>query len=78
MVKEASEGDDVDGPMLLLWFLLLFLTNLLLPTPHDRPGMATGLAVCGFGGGAMIGGPMFVKLMKVRRLLSLNDRNACW
>jgi len=27
--------------------------------------MATGLAVMGFGGGAMIGGPMFVKLMKL-------------
>jgi MFS family permease len=30
----------------------------------DRPGMATGLAIMGFGGGAMIGGPLAVQLMK--------------
>src|SRR5436190_1998785 len=30
----------------------------------DRPGMATGLAIMGFGGGAMIGGPLAVRLMK--------------
>lgn len=30
----------------------------------DRPGMATGLAIMGFGGGAMIGGPLAVGLMK--------------
>lgn len=29
----------------------------------DRPGMATGLAVMGFGGGAMIGSPLAVTLM---------------
>jgi MFS family permease len=29
----------------------------------DRPGMATGLAIMGFGGGAMIGGPLAVALM---------------
>ena len=29
----------------------------------DRPGMATGLAIMGFGGGAMIGGPLGVFLM---------------
>jgi MFS family permease len=29
----------------------------------DRPGMATGLAIMGFGGGAMIGGPLAVDLM---------------
>jgi MFS family permease len=29
----------------------------------DRPGMATGLAIMGFGGGAMIGGPLAVVLM---------------
>jgi MFS family permease len=29
----------------------------------DRPGMATGLAIMGFGGGAMIGGPLGVALM---------------
>jgi MFS family permease len=31
----------------------------------DRPGMATGLAIMGFGGGAMIGSPLAVELMKV-------------
>ncbi|MBC3786460.1 OFA family MFS transporter [Spirosoma utsteinense] len=30
----------------------------------DRPGMATGLAIMGFGGGAMIGSPLAVALMK--------------
>jgi MFS family permease len=30
----------------------------------DRPGMATGMAIMGFGGGAMIGGPLAVMLMK--------------
>ncbi len=30
----------------------------------DRPGMATGLAIMGFGGGAMIGSPLAVTLMK--------------
>jgi MFS family permease len=29
----------------------------------DRPGMATGMAIMGFGGGAMIGGPLGVALM---------------
>ena len=29
----------------------------------DRPGMATGLAIMGFGGGAMIGSPLAVELM---------------
>jgi MFS family permease len=29
----------------------------------DRPGMATGMAIMGFGGGAMIGSPLAVKLM---------------
>jgi MFS family permease len=29
----------------------------------DRPGMATGLAIMGFGGGAMIGSPLAVMLM---------------
>jgi MFS family permease len=29
----------------------------------DRPGMATGLAIMGFGGGAMIGAPLSVALM---------------
>jgi MFS family permease len=30
----------------------------------DRPGMATGMAIMGFGGGAMIGSPLAVGLMK--------------
>jgi len=30
----------------------------------DRPGMATGLAIMGFGGGAMIGSPLATDLMK--------------
>jgi MFS family permease len=30
----------------------------------DRPGMATGMAIMGFGSGAMIGGPLAVELMK--------------
>jgi MFS family permease len=30
----------------------------------DRPGMATGLAIMGFGGGAMIGSPLAVALME--------------
>ena len=30
----------------------------------DRPGMATGMAIMGFGGGAFIGAPMGVKLME--------------
>ncbi len=29
----------------------------------DRPGMATGMAIMGFGGGAMIGAPLAVRLM---------------
>ncbi len=29
----------------------------------DRPGMATGIAIMGFGGGAMIGSPLAVELM---------------
>ena len=29
----------------------------------DRPGMATGLAIMGFGGGAMIGSPLAVSLL---------------
>ncbi len=30
----------------------------------DRPGLATGIAMVGFGGGAMIGSPLAVKLME--------------
>lgn len=29
----------------------------------DRPGLATGMAICGFGGGAMIGSPLSVMLL---------------
>jgi MFS family permease len=31
----------------------------------ERPGMATGMAIMGFGGGAMIGGPLAVRLMSL-------------
>lgn len=31
----------------------------------DRPGMATGMAIMGFGGGAMIGAPLAVGLMNI-------------
>jgi MFS family permease len=31
----------------------------------DRPGMATGIAIMGFGGGAMIGSPLAVELMNI-------------
>ena len=31
----------------------------------DRPGMATGMAIMGFGGGAMIAAPLSVKLMEM-------------
>ncbi|GAC1650369.1 MAG: OFA family MFS transporter [Gemmatimonadaceae bacterium] len=33
----------------------------------DRPGMATGMAIMGFGGGAMIGSPLAVKLIEMNR-----------
>lgn len=33
----------------------------------DRPGMATGLAIMGFGGGALIGAPLGVELMNAFR-----------
>ena len=34
----------------------------------DRPGLATGLAIMGFGGGAMIGGPLASQLMAYFRV----------
>lgn len=34
----------------------------------DRPGLATGLAIMGFGGGAMIGGPLASSLMAYFRI----------
>ncbi|MCM2324760.1 MAG: MFS transporter, partial [Oligoflexia bacterium] len=33
----------------------------------DRPGMATGMAIMGFGGGAMVGSPLAVSLMDFYR-----------
>jgi MFS family permease len=33
----------------------------------DRPGLATGMAIMGFGGGAMIGSPLAIKLMALFR-----------
>lgn len=36
----------------------------------DRPGMATGMAIMGFGGGALIGGPLAEELMKHFNLAS--------
>ena len=38
----------------------------------DRPGMATGMAIMGFGGGAMIGSPLSVWLMS-----QVLDADAC-
>ena len=36
----------------------------------DRPGLATGMAIMGFGGGAMIGSPLAIKLMAYFRTSS--------
>lgn len=36
----------------------------------DRPGMATGMAIMGFGGGALIGSPLGVRLMDTFRTVS--------
>lgn len=38
----------------------------------DRPGMATGMAIMGFGGGALIGAPLGVKLMESFRSVTSN------
>ena len=38
----------------------------------DRPGMATGMAIMGFGGGAMIGAPLAVALMEHFRSADLD------
>ena len=40
----------------------------------DRPGMATGLAIMGFGGGALIGAPLGVELMGRFRSSTLGRR----
>jgi MFS family permease len=36
----------------------------------DRPGLATGMAIMGFGGGAMIGSPLSIKLMSYYKTAS--------
>jgi MFS family permease len=38
----------------------------------DRPGMATGLAIMGFGGGAMIGSPLAITLMNYFKTVTSN------
>jgi len=40
----------------------------------DRPGMATGLAIMGFGGGAMIGAPLAQSLMSYFRTPTVDGR----
>ncbi len=42
----------------------------------DRPGLATGLAIMGFGGGAMIGGPLATQLMAHFRTAGSNNAAA--
>src|SRR5207248_666217 len=39
-------------PTLIAWF-------------PDRPGLATGMAIMGFGGGALVASPVSVKLMQI-------------
>ncbi len=41
----------------------------------DRPGMATGMAIMGFGGGALIGSPLADNLMKFE---ARRHRSACF
>jgi MFS family permease len=44
----------------------------------DRPGMATGLAIMGFGGGALVGAPLGVELMdRFRSSTSVGVSEAC-
>jgi MFS family permease len=38
----------------------------------DRPGMATGMAIMGFGGGAMIGSPLAITLMNYFKTMTSN------
>jgi len=45
------------------WALATFRRSTLIKWFPDRRGMATGLAIMGFGGGAMIGAPLADKLM---------------
>src|SRR5690606_1313514 len=42
----------------------------------DRPGMATGMAIMGFGGGAMLASPLSVWLMN--RFATANDVGVLW
>ena len=42
----------------------------------DRPGMATGLAIMGFGGGAMIASPLSTTLMAHFKTATLAGRRA--
>jgi len=44
----------------------------------DRPGLATGLAIMGFGGGAMIGSPLGTKLMTFYKTSSHQPIAAAW
>jgi MFS family permease len=44
----------------------------------DRPGMATGLAIMGFGGGAMIASPLSVTLMKFFHTASSQGVSKTW
>ncbi|MDR3635521.1 MAG: OFA family MFS transporter [Isosphaeraceae bacterium] len=45
----------------------------------DRPGMATGLAIMGFGGGALVGAPLAVELMGAfRSATSVGVMEAFW
>jgi MFS family permease len=44
----------------------------------DRPGLATGLAIMGFGGGAMIGSPLGTKLMAFYRVSGHQPIAAAW
>ena len=48
----------------------------------DRPGMATGLAIMGFGSGALVGAPFGVELMnqstRCQRPLALRRRFSSW
>lgn len=44
----------------------------------DRPGLATGLAIMGFGGGAMIGSPLGTKLMAFYKASGHQPIAAAW
>jgi len=44
----------------------------------DRPGLATGLAIMGFGGGAMIGSPLGTKLMAFYKTSGHQPISSAW